>query len=243
MRVVIHRSAEDAGAALARFVAHVLRVQPDVTLGLPTGHTPIAFYRELVALHHAGDADFQRATTFNLDEFSGISGDDPRSFRAFMQRHLFSHVNLPPERAHVLNGARAAWRVEVREFESAIASAGGLDLVILGIGKNGHIGFNEPGASLVARTHRARLQPGTRRANAALAGGSWRQIPSHALSMGIGTMLEGRAVVLLATGSGKAGIVRRALRGPVTTRVPASLLQLHPNVLVVLDQAAAARLR
>jgi len=242
MRIVIHRTAQDAGTALARFVARVLQLQPDVTLGLPTGQTPILFYRELVALHRAGEADFRQATTFNLDEFAGISGDDPRSFRTFMRKHLFSHVNLPPDRAHVLDGGRKDWRSEIREFESAMTAAGGLDLVLLGIGRNGHIGFNAPASALAARTHRTRLMAGTRRANAALAGGDWRRVPTHALSMGIGTMLEARAVVLLATGSDKAGVIGRALRGPITTRLPASMLQLHPNVLVVIDRAAATRL-
>jgi glucosamine-6-phosphate deaminase len=242
MRVVIHATPGDACAALSRFVAGVVRVQPDVTLGLPTGHTPIAFYRDLVALHRQGEVDFRRVTTFNLDEFAGIDGRDPRSFRAFMQRHLFEHVNLRPGQAHVLDGARKDWRAEVEAFEAAIAAAGGIDLLILGIGRNGHVGFNEPAAALAARTHRVRLQPITRRANAALAGGDWRRIPTHALSMGIATMLQARAIVLLATGGQKAGIVRRALDGPITTQVPASMLQLHPNVLAVLDRAAAARL-
>jgi glucosamine-6-phosphate deaminase len=242
MRIVIHRNAKDASTALARFVARVLQLQPDVTLGLPTGQTPIVFYRELVALHRAGEVDFRQATTFNLDEFCGISGDDPRSFRTFMRRHLFAHVNLPAEQAHVLDGRRKDWRAEIREFESAIAAAGGLDLVLLGIGRNGHIGFNEPAPMLAARTHRTRLMESTRRANAALTGGDWRRVPTQALSMGIGTMLEARAVVLLATGADKAGVIGRALRGPITTRLPASMLQLHPNVLVVVDRAAAARL-
>jgi glucosamine-6-phosphate deaminase len=171
-----------------------------------------------------------------------VPAADPRSYASFMRRHLFQHVNLAPERTHLLDGTRRDWQGEATRYESAIAEAGGLDLVILGLGRNGHIGFNEPAATLQARSHLVRLHPVTRRANAKLAGGRWQRVPERALSMGIATILQGRSVVLLATGAAKASIVRRALLGPVTTRVPASLLQLHPNVIVVLDRAAARSL-
>jgi len=242
MHIVILRNARAAASALARTVASALRVQPDLVLGLPTGQTPILFYRELAALYRRGRADFRRATTFNLDEFVGVPAADPRSYASFMRRHLFKHVNLAPERTHLLDGTRRDWQGEATRYESAIAEAGGLDLVILGLGRNGHIGFNEPAATLQARSHLVRLHPVTRRANAKLAGGRWQRVPERALSMGIATILQGRSVVLLATGAAKASIVRRALLGPVTTRVPASLLQLHPNVIVVLDRAAARSL-
>lgn len=242
MRTVIHRTADAACAAVANFVADVLRVQPDAVLGLPTGQTPVLVYDALAALYESGRVDFSRATTFNLDEFFGISADDPRSFHAFMRRHLVDKVNLSPARVHVLNGAARDWTREGRRFEAEILKAGGLDLVILGIGRNGHIAFNEPAASLEPRTHLVRLHPDTRRANAAVAGGRWQRVPRRALSMGMATILSGRAVILLATGAPKARIVRRALTGPITTRVPASLLQLHPNLTVVLDRAAAGKL-
>lgn len=243
MRTVIHRTAEDACAAVANFVADMLRVQPDAVLGLPTGQTPILLYRHLAALYDQGRVDFSRATTFNLDEFFGIDAQDPRSFHTFMQQHLVGRVNLLPEHVHLLNGAARDWKREAQRFEAAIARAGGFDLVVLGIGRNGHIAFNEPAAALVARTHLARLRADTRRANAGLAGGRWRRVPTHALSMGMATILSGRAILLLATGASKRRILRRALTGPVTTRVPASLLQLHPNVTVVMDRAAADRRR
>ncbi len=238
LRVVIHPTAEAASLGLANFLARTLRESPTLVLGLPTGRTPIPLYRELVRLHEQGRADFSRATTFNLDEFAGLSPRDPRSYHAFMRRHLFDGVNLAPARIEFLNGGARDMRREARRYERRIAAVGGLDLVLLGIGGNGHLGFNEPAARLVSRTHLSTLRPATRRANAWLFDGDVRRVPRRALSMGIGTILSARGVVLLATGRTKAAIVRRALTGPVTTRVPASLLQLHPNVVVVLDREA-----
>jgi len=242
MRIVIHASAAAASRGLADFLARSLRRTPALVLGLPTGRTPIGLYADLVHLSRQGRADFSRAMTFNLDEFVGLGARDPRSYHAFMRRNLFDHVNVASSRLQFLNGRARSWRREAARYERLIAAAGGLDLVILGIGDNGHLGFNEPASSLEPHTHCAVLRPRTRRANAWLFGGDWRRVPRRALSMGIGTILSARGVVLLATGSAKAAIVRRAIAGPVTTRVPASLLQLHPNVVVVLDRHAAARL-
>lgn len=242
MRLVVHSSATRAADALADFLARALGETPDLVLGLPAGQTPIALYRALVARSRAGRVNFSGATTFNLDEFAGLNADHPASYHAFMRRHLLDHVNLLPARVHVLDGAARDWQREVDRFERALARAGGLDLAIVGIGLNGHVAFNEPAAALHARTHLARLRPETRRANRAPFGGRWQDVPSRALTMGIGTILSARGVILLAAGRQKAGILRRALTGPVTTRVPASLLQTHPNVVVVLDRAAAAGL-
>ena len=242
LRLVIHPTAEAASRGLADFLARSLERTPALVLGLPTGRTPVALYADLVRLHRRGRASLRRATTFNLDEFVGLGSRDPRSYHAFMRRHLFDHVDLPAARVHIPNGRARNLRREAARYERQLAAAGGLDLVILGIGHNGHIGFNEPGAALEARTHCATLRSRTRRDNAWLFGGDWHRVPKRALSMGIGTILSARGVVLLATGASKAAIVRRAIRGPITTRVPASLLQLHPNVVVVLDRAAAARI-
>lgn len=235
-------SSTQASRALARRVAADLRVKPSLVLGLPTGRTPVPFYAELARLHAEGAADFRRAVTFNLDEFVGLSGDDPRSYRAFMQRHLFGHVNVQPRRIHFLNGLAQDAAAECRRYERQIARAGGLDLLILGLGVNGHIGFNEPGATLVAHTHRTVLTRATRRANAGLFGDRLRDVPGHALSMGMATILRARCIVLLATGRNKATAVRRLVEERITTRVPASLLQLHPSVEVWVDQSAGAKL-
>lgn len=228
--------------ALARDVARALGTQPRVVLGLPTGSTPIPLYAELVRLHELGRASFRSATTFNLDEFLGVGPDDPHSYRAFMQRHLFALVDISPRRVHFLDGrlgSRGAIQDECERYERSIARAGGIDLQILGLGTNGHIGFNEPGRSLVARTHCTRLKPATRRANAPLFGNRAAAVPREALSMGMATILQARRIVLLATGSAKARCVERMIRGPVTPRLPASFLQLHQHAEVWLDEAAA----
>jgi glucosamine-6-phosphate deaminase len=235
-------SAEALARALAANIVAALTAEPRLVLGLPTGRTPIPLYREVVRLHRAGRADFGRATTFNLDEFLGLPPDDPRSYRAFMQRHLFDHVNLPPRRIQFLNGGTNDVEGECRRYERAIERAGGIDLQILGLGTNGHIGFNEPARALIARTHCTRLKPATRRANAALFDNRVGAVPRQALSMGMATILRARRIVLLATGATKARCVQRMLEGPVTPRLPGSFLQLHRSAEVWLDRAAASRL-
>lgn len=238
-RLEVHRTARDVGRAVARHVANALAAKPTLVLGLPTGRTPLHLYRELSALNAAGAADFSRASTFNLDEFLGIARDHPGSYRAYMERHLFRHVNLRRDRIHLLDASAEDAGEECARYERAIQNAGGIDLQLLGIGGNGHIGFNEPGASFFARTHRARLRPETRRANAGLFGGDWRRVPAEALSVGVGTILRAHEIVLLATGADKAFCIHQMIYGPVTTRLPASFLQLHSNVQVVLEEAAA----
>jgi glucosamine-6-phosphate deaminase len=241
-KIRIFAAADTAARALAIEIAKSLAANPRLVLGLPTGRTPIPLYRELARLYAEGAVDFSRATTFNLDEFLGIRADDPRSYQAFMRRHLFDRVNLPARRVNFLNGAARDVARECARYERAIARAGGIDLQILGLGSNGHIGFNEPARALVARTHRTRLTPATRRANASLFGNRASAVPHEALSMGMVTILRARRIVLVATGATKAACVERMLAGRVTTRVPASFLQLHPNAEVWLDRAAAGRL-
>lgn len=241
-RVRVFSDARAAARALARDVAQALSANPFLVLGLPSGRTPIPLYRELAHLHARGRADFRRATTFNLDEFLGIAPDDPRGYRAFMRRHLFDHVNLQAKRIHFLNGVATDPGAECGRYDRALARAGGIDLQILGLGVNGHIGFNEPGRALVASTHLVRLTTATRRANTALFGHRLRAVPKEALSMGMATILRARRIVLLSTGAGKAHVVERMLAGRVTTRLPASFLQLHAHAEVWLDRAAAARL-
>jgi len=242
MRLRLFGTANALARACARDIARALSARPDLVLGLPTGRTPIPLYRELVRLHRAGRADFSRATTFNLDEFLGLRARDPRGYRAFMQDHLFDHVNLSPRRIHFLDGAARDAERESERYERAIERAGGIDLMILGLGTNGHIGFNEPGRALVARTHCTRLKPGTRRANASLFGNRLSAVPREALSMGMATILHAKRVVLLATGATKAHCVERMIEGPVTPRLPASFLQLHRNVEAWIDRPAASNL-
>jgi glucosamine-6-phosphate deaminase len=242
MRVRVFRTADALARALALDLARKLTRTPNLVLGLPTGRTPIPLYRELVRLHEGGGVDFSRAATFNLDEFLGLSPRDPRSYRAFMQRHLFDHVNLPPRRIQFLNGATRDVDRECRRYELAIERAGGIDLQILGLGMNGHIGFNEPARALMARTHCTPLKPATRRANAPLFGNRAAAVPHKALSMGMATILNAKRIVLLATGATKARCVQRMIEGPVTPRLPASFLQLHRCVEIWVDRGAAGNL-
>lgn len=242
MKVTVFRTEREASLALARRVAADLSRNPSVVLGLPTGRTPVHLYRELVRLHARGGADFSRASTFNLDEFLGVPPSHPGSYRSFMEAHLFAHVNLAKDRIHFLDGSAADPEAECARYERAIEAAGGIDLQILGLGTNGHVGFNEPARELAPRTHRVALKPSTRRSNAALFGGEADAVPREALSMGMATIMQARAVVLLATGKSKARCVPRVIAGPITTRLPASCLQLHPNAELLLDGAAAAGL-
>jgi glucosamine-6-phosphate deaminase len=229
-----------AASAAADLVVQALSGGAGPVLALPTGSTPLPLYRLLVARHQQGLADFGRATAFSMDELLGLASDHPGSYQTYLRQHFLQHVNLSPERIHLIRGDLKDWRAEARRIERQLADVGGLDLAIVGIGMNGHVAFNEPAPALEARTHRVRLASSSRRLHAG-AFGRWQRVPAHALTMGIGTILSARRILLMATGAHKAAIVRRALGGPVTTRVPASLLQAHPNVDVVLDEAAAGR--
>ena len=238
----IFDSSQDVAVALAGRVTEALRHKPALVLGLPTGRTPVAAYAVLRRMHCERQVDFSQATTFNLDEFAGIDSSHPGSFRRFMEEHLFNGVNVDPRRVNFLNGAAPDFDAECERYEQAIEDAGGIDLQLAGIGTNGHIGFNEPGETLISRTHRVTLHEVTRRENAALFGGNLDHVPREALSMGMGTILHAERIVLVATGEKKARCVERALRGPVTTRLPASFLQTHRHVELFLDRGAAALL-
>lgn len=242
MQIRIFETAEQAAIALARRIADAVRNQPALVLGLPTGRTPIATYAELRRLYAAGEVDLCRASTFNLDEFAGVRSSDPGSFRSFMNRQLFDAVNLRLDRIHFLDGGADDLDAECARYEAVIDQAGGIDLQLLGIGANGHIGFNEPGDALIAHTHRVSLAESTRRDNAALFGDDRTQVPRQALSMGMGTILKAAELILIATGEEKAQCIERAVHGPVTTRLPASFLQLHRHVELYLDRQAALQL-
>ena len=239
LKVTVFKDERTLARTLAAHIAATLDATPDLVLGLPTGRTPVRTYHELGTLYARGRVDFSRVTTFNLDEFLGIGPDHPGSYRMFMQEHLFSRVNIRPEGINVLNGAAPDPDAECARYEQAIADAGGIGLQLLGIGTNGHIGFNEPARELAATTHRVALTWSTRRSNAALFGGDPEQVPHEALSMGMATILQSRRIVLAATGKSKARCIERVLKGPITTKLPASFLQLHPAVEIMLDEAAA----
>jgi glucosamine-6-phosphate deaminase len=235
----------DNARALAReLAARVIRAiveQPPLVIGLPTGRTPQPFYAALRERSAAETVDWSSVRTFNLDEFVGVGPDAPGSYRAYMEKELFAAVGVAPAHVGFLDGRAADLDAECARYERAIAAAGGMDLMVLGIGGNGHIGFNEPAPGLLARTHVARLAADTRASNAELFGGDVTRVPHTALSMGMATILRARSVVLIATGAAKAAAVQGMLHGPITTGLPASFLQLHPDVTVMLDRAASPR--
>jgi glucosamine-6-phosphate deaminase len=243
VKIRIFDTEEELADALAGSAVQQLRKQPRLVLGLPTGRTPLPLYRALALRHARGESDYSQATTFNLDEFVGVDPTHPGSYRSYMREHLFGRVNLSPRRTHFLHGRAQDLEAECERFENSILRAGGIDLQILGIGGNGHIGFNEPAPSLSPWSHRVRLTLASRRANAGFFGGDLRHVPREALSMGVATIMHARAIVLVATGRRKADIIAKTVRGPVTTRLPASLLQLHHAVEILLDDGAASRLR
>ncbi len=243
MEVIICESAESASALVAGQIAALIRRKPDAVLGLATGSTPLKLYAELIRLHREEGLDFSQVTTFNLDEYLGLPAEHAASYHYFMRENLFHHVNVDPARVHIPDGTVAGPDVEAEcsRFEEQIAAAGGIDFQILGIGSDGHIGFNEPGSSLASRTRIKTLTERTRADNAQyFAEGD--EMPHHVITMGIGTILEARVVALLAFGAGKAAAVAGAVEGPVSATNPASALQLHRAARCFVDERAAGDL-
>lgn len=241
MRVIILPDADAVASRAARFVAELVRKKPNCVLGLATGGTPLGTYKELIRLHQEEGLDFSQVTTFNLDEYVGLGPTHPQSYRHFMQVNLFNHINVDINRTHVPDGRALDFEAFCRQYEQRIAESGGIDLQILGIGTDGHIAFNEPGSSLGSRTRLKTLASETIRDNARFFG-SEEQVPRLAVTMGVGTILESRCCVLLATGAGKAAAIRDTVEGPITAQVTASALQLHREVIVIVDEAAASLL-
>ena len=242
--MIIERFEDDdaLSSALATRVLGTIVARPALVLGLPTGRTPLGLYRELRERSRGDRIDWSQVRTFNLDEFAGLAPSNPNSYRAYMQAELFEPVSIDPANVGFLNGAAPDLLEECRRYEAAIAEAGGIDLQILGIGANGHIGFNEPADGLCALTHVAELQQESREANAHRFDGDWTNVPARALSMGMATILNAREVVLIATGAEKVDAVHGMIEGLITTRLPASLLQVHPRVTVMVDREAGQRL-
>ncbi|GIW91202.1 MAG: glucosamine-6-phosphate deaminase [Pirellulaceae bacterium] len=241
MRIIIEPDYEAGSRRAAQLIAHLVRQKPDCVLGLATGGTPLGVYRELARMHREEGLDFSRVTTFNLDEYVGLDPTHPQSYRFFMQQHLFDHINIDPSRINIPDGRALDFERFCRSYEERIREAGGIDLQLLGLGRDGHIAFNEPGSSLGSRTRLKMLTPETIRDNARFFG-SEELVPRLAVTMGVGTILEARRCLLLAFGEAKADAVQRTVEGPVTAQVTASALQLHRDVVVVLDEAAASRL-
>ncbi|MFP3392649.1 glucosamine-6-phosphate deaminase [Brevibacillus sp. SIMBA_040] len=241
MKLVIVGDYRELGKKAAELVAYEVKSNPKAVLGLATGGTPVGMYRELIKMHQEEGIDFSQASSFNLDEYVGLSAEHPQSYRAYMQENLFDHINLPVDKTHVPAGDAPDLEQACERYEEAIRQAGGVDIQVLGIGNNGHIGFNEPGSSVDSTTRVVQLTESTIEANARYFA-SIEEVPTQAVSMGIKTILRAKKVVLLASGEAKAEAVRLMLEGEATADVPASLLQLHPDVTVIVDEAAASQL-
>lgn len=243
MEVVVLEDAGQVASRGAELIAELLRVRPGAVLGLATGRTPIRLYQALVGKHRNGELSFSQVTSFNLDEYLGIDPADPRSYRAYMDREFFGQVDIDRDNTHIpacADGDNPA--LVGAAYEASIREAGGIDLQALGIGHNGHIGFNEPSSSLNSRTRVKTLTARTLEANRELASQDGFQ-PRLAMTMGIATIMDARGVLLLATGANKAEAVARMVEGPVTAMCPASILQMHEHVTILIDEAAAAELK
>lgn len=237
MNIIRAKDYQDMSRKAANIISAQIIMKPDCVLGLATGSTPVGTYRQLIEWYEKGDLDFSRVSTVNLDEYRGLTHTDPQSYYYFMQENLFDHVNIDKAATHVPDGTNPDAADACAKHEQIIKSLGGIDLQLLGLGNNGHIGFNEPGAAFEKETHLVDLAESTIRANARFFA-SIDEVPKQAYTMGIRTIMQAKKILVVVSGEGKADIVSRAFFGPVTPEVPASILQMHPDVTVVCDEAA-----
>ncbi len=238
MEIIIQPTHQKATEVAARIIARLLSEKPTAVLGLATGSTPLALYQMLIAMN----LDWSRVTTFNLDEYVGLPRNHAQSYHSFMWENLFKQINIAKENVHIPDGNAQDIPSFCREYEKRILAAGGIDLQVLGIGTDGHIGFNEPTSSLASRTRIKTLTQQTCRDNARFFG-SKESVPHHVITMGIGTIMEARQNLLLAFGQNKSRAIAEAVEGPITSTNPASILQMHPEVKVILDEPAATELK
>jgi glucosamine-6-phosphate deaminase len=228
-------------AGMSRKAANIISAQvilfPRSVLGLATGSTPLGIYKQLIEWYDKGDIDFSNTTSVNLDEYCGISPDNPKSYHYYMKHNFFAHINIKPERTHIPNGQAKDIETECQNYDHLINDLGGIDLQLLGIGNTGHIGFNEPDDSFDKMTHRVALKEKTISANSRFFD-SIEEVPKSAVTMGIKAIMQAKKILLVASGENKADVLEKALFGPVTPEVPASILQLHPDVTVVADSAS-----
>ncbi|MGG1658513.1 glucosamine-6-phosphate deaminase [Brevibacillus sp. NRS-1366] len=242
MKLIVVNDYAQLSIEAARLIAQEVKDNPKAVLGLATGGTPEGMYRELIRLHREEGVDFSQSTSFNLDEYVGLPANHTQSYRTYMQDHLFAHINLPVERTNVPRGDVADLAAECARYEEAIVQAGGIDLQVLGIGNNGHVGFNEPGSMPDSITRVVQLTTSTIEANARYFD-SIEEVPTRAVSMGIKTILGAKRIVLMASGVAKAEAIRHMLEAEMTADVPATLLQLHSGVTVIVDRDAASGLK
>lgn len=243
MEVVVKETYEEMSKLAAQIIADFVRKKPRCVLGLATGSTPVGTYKELIRMHKEEGLDFSQVVTFNLDEYVGLPPTHPESYRYFMDENLFNHINIRKENTFVPDGMAKDLPAFCKWYEEKIKEMGGIDIQLLGIGANGHIAFNEPGSSLGSRTRVKTLTEQTRKDNARFFDNNIDLVPKYAITMGIGTILEARKIILLANKENKADAVAKAVEGPITAQCPASALQLHPNVIIIVDKAAASKLK
>ena len=241
MEVIIKETPEQMARLGAELIAEVVRRKPKCVLGLATGSTPVSTYKELIKMHKNEGLDFSRVTTFNLDEYVGLAHEHDQSYHYFMWENLFKHINVNPKNVHIPDGMAKDIPAFCRWYEEQVVKAGGIDLQLLGIGSNGHIAFNEPGSSLGSRTRVKTLDERTRSDNARFFK-NINEVPKYAITMGIGTIMDARQLLLLANGAGKADAIQRTCEGPITAMVPATVVQLHPKAVIITDKAAASKL-
>ncbi len=237
MRVIVCENYEELSREAAKIVAAQVIVKPDSVLGLATGSTPEGMYAQLAEMHAAGELDFSGITTFNLDEYYPIADENDQSYHYFMNKHLFSKINVKPENINILNGMAKNPQEECASYDEKIIDAGGIDLQILGIGQNGHIGFNEPAETLNAETHLTSLTKSTIEANSRFFEKE-EDVPTAALTMGIRSILLSRKIVLLASGTSKHKVLKDLLEGGINTNIPATMLNVHSDVILICDKAA-----
>ncbi|MGN0643796.1 glucosamine-6-phosphate deaminase [Gemmiger sp.] len=242
MKIIRATDYYDMSRKAANIISAQVIMKPNCVLGLATGGTPVGTYKQLVEWYNKGDLDFSEVTTVNLDEYRGLPREHPESYWSFMHKNLFDLVNIRPEAIHLPDGTNMDSAAECAHYDEIIRQLGGVDLQLLGIGHDGHIGFNEPGAAFELGTHCVSLTEETIEANKRFFDGDVNQVPKQAYTMGIKTIMQARKVLMVANGTGKADIVKKAFFGPVTPEVPASILQMHPDFTLVLDAEAAARL-
>ena len=241
MRIYKAKDYEEMSRKAAGIVSAQIIMKPDCVLGLATGSTPLGLYKQLIEWYRNGDLDFSGVRTVNLDEYKGISRENDQSYYYFMHQNLFDHVNIPIENTHLPNGMEPDSEKECRRYEELIQSMGSVDLQLLGIGHNGHIGFNEPADAFEKLVHCVNLTQSTIEANKRFFA-SAEEVPKQAYTMGIQTIMRSKKILIIANGEGKADIVRDAFFGPITPRVPASVLQLHNDVTLVADEAALSKI-
>ena len=241
MRIIVVDNYEEMSKEAARIMASCVTLKPDSVLGLATGSTPLGMYSELINIYNKKEVNFEHAKSFNLDEYYGLNKDNEQSYNYYMNENFFKHINIKPENINIPNGAAENIEEECTSYEKRIKEAGGIDIQVLGIGVNGHIGFNEPDVKFEAETHLVQLDEQTIESNARFFE-SREEVPTSAISMGIKTIMHSRKIILLANGKSKADAINKALNGKITPDVPASILQLHLDVTVILDKEAASLL-